>query len=67
MGDKQLGKKLKEAREKLKLTQKQVAEKAGVTTNWYARFERGEENALQETRDVILKVLKIKIDYKVKD
>lgn len=66
MGDKQLGKKLKEARGKLKLTQKQVAEKAGVTTNWYARFERGEENALQETRDAILKVLKIKIYYKVK-
>ena len=65
MGDKQLGKKLKEARQKLKLTQKQVAEKAGVTTNWYARFERGEENALQETRDAILKVLKIKVDYKV--
>lgn len=66
MGDKQLGKKLKEAREKLKLTQKQVAEKAGVTTNWYARFERGEENALQETHDAILKILKIKVDYKVK-
>ena len=63
MGDKQLGKKLKEAREKLKLTQKQVAEKSGVTTNWYARFERGEENALQETRDAILKVLKIKVSY----
>lgn len=65
MGDTKLGKKLKEAREKLKLTQKQVAEKAGVTTNWYARFERGEENASQETRDTILKILKIKVSYQV--
>lgn len=66
MGDNtKLTKIVKEAREKLKLTQKQVAEKAGVTTNWYARFERGEENASQETRDTILKILKIKISYKV--
>lgn len=66
MGDAKLGKILKEARKKLKYSQKQVAEKAGVSTNWYARLERGEENALQETRDAILKVLKIKVDYKVK-
>ena len=59
-------KKLKKAREKLGLTQKQVSEKAGVSTNWYSRFERGEENALQETRDAILKVLKVKVEYKVK-
>lgn len=65
MGDTKLGKKLKEAREKLRLTQKQVAEKAGVTTNWYARFERGEENASQDTRDSILKILKIQVSYKL--
>ena len=67
MGDVKLGKTLKEAREKLGLTQKQVAEKTGLSTNWYARYERGKENALQETRDRILKVLKIKISYEVKD
>ncbi|MBI4004586.1 helix-turn-helix transcriptional regulator [Candidatus Roizmanbacteria bacterium] len=61
MGDAKLGKILKEAREKLGLTQEQVAMKAGRSTNWYARFERGEENALQETRDVIFKVLKKKL------
>lgn len=65
MGDVKLGKTLKDARVKLRLTQKQVAEKAGVSTNWYARFERGEENALQETREIIFKILKIKISYKV--
>ncbi len=65
MGDKQLGRLLKEARHKLKLTQQQVAEKAGVNANWYARFERGEENASQDTRDTILKILKIKVSYSV--
>ena len=66
MGDVKLGKTIREARLKLGLTQEQVAKKAGVSTNWYARFERGEENASQETRDIILKILKIKISYQVK-
>ena len=65
MGDVKLGKTIKEARLKMKLTQKQVAEKVGKSTNWYSRFERGEENALQETRDTILKILKIKTSYKL--
>lgn len=65
MGDKQLGKVIKDARNKLGLTQKEVSEKAGVNVNWFARFERGEENASQETRDTILKILKIKISYSV--
>lgn len=65
MGDVKLGKILKEARLKMGLTQKQVAEKIGKDPNWYSRFERGEENALQETRDAIFKVLKIKTSYKV--
>jgi len=65
MGDRKLGKTVKEAREKLGFTQKQVAEKARVSTNWYARFERGEENASQDTRDIILKILKVKISYEV--
>lgn len=65
MGDKKLGEIVKEAREKLGFTQKEVAEKAEVSTNWFARFERGEENASQETRDTIFKILKIKISYKV--
>ncbi len=65
MGDAKLGKILKAARLKMDLTQKQVAEKIGKDSNWYSRFERGEENALQETRDAIFKVLKIKTSYKV--
>lgn len=65
MGDVKLGKTIKEARLKLGLTQEQVAKKSGVSTNWFARFERGEEFASQKTRDEIFKVLKIKTSYKV--
>jgi ribosome-binding protein aMBF1 (putative translation factor) len=65
MGNKQLGQIVKEARSKLGLTQKELAEQAQVSTNWYARFERGEENASQQTRDIIFKILKIKISYSV--
>ena len=42
--NKRLGKTVKEAREKLELTQKQVADKVGVHPNWFARFERREES-----------------------
>ena len=44
---KQIGKKLKEAREKKGLTQAQVAEKVGVHVNYFARIERGEASASQ--------------------
>lgn len=62
MGDNtKLGKTVKEAREKLELTQKQIADKAGVNANWYARFERGEETASLKTIEDIFKVLKLKM------
>lgn len=57
---KELGEKLKAAREKTKLTQAEVAEKAGTHVNYYARIERGEENPSYEILHNILKVLKIK-------
>lgn len=57
---KNLGKKLRDAREKEGLTQAQVAEKAGTHVNYYARIERGEENPSYEILHSILKVLKIK-------
>ena len=62
MGDnKKLGKTVREARERLKLTQKQTADKAGVNANWFARFERGEETASLQTIKYIFKVLKLKM------
>ena len=42
------GKKLKKAREKRGLTQADVAEKAGMNTNYYASIEHGEVNASLE-------------------
>lgn len=53
-------KSLKSARIKAKLTQKQLAEKLGLNTNFYARIERGEENPSLETLKKLTKILKIK-------
>ena len=61
MGDTKIGKNLKSARLKAKLTQKQLAEKAGVNTNWYARLERGEENASIDTLKSLAEALKVKV------
>ena len=58
----QFSKKAKEAREKLNLTQAEVAEKAGnVTVNYYAMIERGEVNPSSYKIRSIAKVLKLKI------
>ncbi len=55
-----IGEKLKEARLKLNLKQTDVATKANVSTNYYARIERNEENPTIEVLQKILKVLKLK-------
>lgn len=59
-GRKELGDKLRRVREGLGLTQAEVAEKADLHTNYYARIERGEENPSFEKLQGIMKVLKIK-------
>lgn len=55
-----IGKKLKEFRTKLGLKQSDVAKKADISVNYYARIERDEENPTIETLERILKVLKVK-------
>lgn len=55
-----IGKKLKEARKELGLRQVDVADKADISVNYYARIERDEENPTLETIKRILKVLKVK-------
>lgn len=55
------GKKIKEAREKLNLTQAEVAEKADMTVNYYAMIERGEVNPSYEKIKSIARVLKMKV------
>lgn len=51
----------KEAREKAGLTQAEVAKKAGINTNYYARVERGDPNARGSILNAIAKALKVKI------
>jgi transcriptional regulator with XRE-family HTH domain len=59
---KDLGNKLKRAREEAGLTQAQVASLAGVHVNFYARVERGEENPTYEWLKKVNGVLKIESD-----
>ncbi len=60
MGAKEIGRKFKQAREKLKLTQADVADKAGLHVNYYARIERGDYPGGRETLKTVAKVLGIK-------
>ncbi len=58
---KELAEDFKKAREKLKLTQAEVAEKAGMHVSYYARIERGEINLSAIKIGKISDVLRIKI------
>lgn len=60
-GRKKLGDKLRRARIKAKLTQTQLAEKAGLNANYYSTVERGEENISSENILKLQEVLGIKI------
>lgn len=59
MSNEQVGKKLKKGREKLNLTQEEVAEKAGIHANYYARIERGEATPSMKRLKSIFKILKL--------
>lgn len=54
------GQNLKKARIKANLTQEELADRAGLHKNYYARVERGEENPSYETIEKIVKALKVK-------
>ena len=60
MAPNKIGKKLKVTRKKLGLKQSEVAEKADISVNYYARIERNEENPTLETLERVLKALKLK-------
>ncbi len=67
MGSKnQFGKILKTARLKAKMTQAQVAEKAEITTNYYARIERCEVSPTVEVIDSVVKALGIQLNFPLK-
>ncbi len=54
------GNKLKDVREQHELTQEDVAKGIGITPNYYARIERGEENPTFSVIESICKALKVK-------
>ena len=58
-----LGKKLKSARTKAKLTQQEVADKAEIHVNYYARLERGEAMPRYNIVKQIAKVLKVDLPF----
>ena len=57
---KDLGQQLKTLRGKARLTQAEVAAKAGISVNYYARIERGEENPTWVKIEHIKKALDVK-------
>lgn len=58
--NKSVGEQLRQAREKLHLTQQEVAEAAGISTNFYAQMERDEVNPSIEKVQKVKKILKLK-------
>ncbi len=57
---KQFGKNIRIVRTKAGLTQQQIADKAKMHVNYYARIERGEENPSFDTLEKIIKALGVK-------
>ncbi|HSW97576.1 MAG TPA: helix-turn-helix transcriptional regulator [Candidatus Saccharimonadales bacterium] len=60
MNQRQIGKNIKQARENTDFTQADVAQKAEINVNYYARIERGEVIPSMEVLEAILKILKVK-------
>ncbi len=61
MVDKKVGKLLKKARKSMGLTQVQVAEKVGISSNYYSMIERDKrENPGSKVLTKIAQVLKLK-------
>ena len=62
MIDKRIGKRIKEARERLALTQEEFAEKTGLTTNYISTLERGASFPRCEKLICILNALEVSAD-----
>ena len=62
-----IAKKFREAREKQGLTQAELAKKAGVDANYYARIERADPDARGVIINKIAKALGIKIKLPLED
>ena len=53
--------KIKEIREQKELTQEEVAKKAGISTNYYSKIERGTVNTSIEKANKIAKALGVEV------
>lgn len=62
MSNRTTGKVLKEARQKHSLTQGELAEKAGIHPNTYAKIERDEQEPSFETAKKLANVLGLKLE-----
>ncbi len=62
MIDARIGKRIKECREKIGLTQEQFAEKTGLTTNYISTVERGASFPRCEKLITILNALEVSAD-----
>lgn len=62
-----LGKRIREERLKLNLTQEQLAEYADISTSYVGQIERGERKVTLETLVRITNKLNVSIDYLLKD
>ena len=60
--EEEIGKKIKEIRQKSEMTQLEVAEKAGIHVNYYARIERGEIVPSWKILDKLAKILKVDLN-----
>ena len=56
----EISKKLKSIRAGKRLTQDEVAHSAGISTNYYARVERGDTGTSMDIFEKIVKALKVK-------
>ncbi len=56
----QIARRLKQVRHQKNLTQLQLAEKAGINSNYYSKIERGELKPSVETLEKIIKALGVK-------
>lgn len=67
MGSKEeIGKKIKEIRQKTDMTQLEVAEKAGINVNYYARIERGETVPSLKTLNKLASIFKVNLDISLR-
>lgn len=62
-----LGKRIREERTKLNLTQEQLAEKVDISTSYVGQIERGERNISLDTLINVANVLGVTIDFLLQD